>query len=199
MGTGTCLEWLSPLGKSSASLVELKNWMPMHSKKKKKKAKSRGRAQSWWIPSQAWEARVECPWHEATKQKKMHRYLLSPTRFLLLVFFDLFKVSKITTKFFTCSKSAKILRSSHPKSSHSTRGHPKRMTNFNYDLDFFKVSKITNYNYDLFKVRKITNYDYDLFKVRKRTNYNYDLFKVNKWLTLIMTCSKSAKWLKQKY
>ena len=54
VGRGTCLEWLSPLGKSSASLgmsvsdpqhgmasrkshvSELKNWMPMHSKKQKK-------------------------------------------------------------------------------------------------------------------------------------------------------------------
>ena len=54
MGRGTGLEWLSPLGKSSASLgmsvsdlwrgmasrkshvSELKNWMPMHSKKQKK-------------------------------------------------------------------------------------------------------------------------------------------------------------------
>ena len=35
MGRGTCLEWLSALGKSSASLGELKNWMPMHSKTKK--------------------------------------------------------------------------------------------------------------------------------------------------------------------
>ena len=58
------------------------------------------------------------------KQKK-HKHPVSPTGVLLLVFldlfkvskiiFDLFKVSKITTKFLTCSKSAKILRSSHPK------------------------------------------------------------------------------------
>ena len=58
-------------------------------------------------------------------KQKMHRHLVSPTGVLLLVFFDLFKVSKIifdlfkvskiTTKFLTCSKSAKILRSSHSK------------------------------------------------------------------------------------
>ena len=51
---------------------ELKNWMPMHSKKKKK--------------------------------KKMHRHPVYPTGVLLLVFFDLFKVSKINM---TCSKSVK--------------------------------------------------------------------------------------------
>ena len=82
-------------------------------------------------------------------------------------FFDLFKVSKITTKFFTCSKSAKILRRSHPRSS-----HPKRMT---YDL--FKVSKMTN---DLFKISKMTNFTCDLFKVSKMTNFTYDLFKGGK-------------------
>ena len=77
-------------------------------------------------------------------KRKLHRYLVSPTGVLLLGFFDLLKVSKITTKFFTCSKSVKILRRSHARSS-----HPKRMT---YDL--FKVSKMTNFNYDLFKVAK---------------------------------------------
>ena len=52
------------------------------------------------------------------KKKKKHRYLVSPTGVLLLVFFDLFKVSKNTKKKpskeqpskeddMTCSKSAK--------------------------------------------------------------------------------------------
>ena len=29
----------------------------------------------------------------------------------------------------------------------------------------------------------------------KMANFNYDLFKVSKMTILIMTCSKSAKWL----
>ena len=38
----------------------------------------------------------------------MHRYLLSPTVVFLLVFFYLFKVSKITTKFYDLFKVSKI-------------------------------------------------------------------------------------------
>ena len=61
----------------------------------------------------------------------MHKHPVSPTEVLLLVFFDLFKVRKITTKFFDLFKVSKntkkspsqeaviqgavILRSSHPK------------------------------------------------------------------------------------
>ena len=55
---------------------------------------------------------------QLNKKKKKHRYLVSPTGVLLLVFFDLFKVSKNTKKKpskeqpskendMTCSKSAK--------------------------------------------------------------------------------------------
>ena len=65
----------------------------------------------------------------------MHRHPVCPTGVLLLVFFDLlkvskiifdlFKVSKINTKFLTCSKSAKILRSSHLRSSHPRSSHPR--------------------------------------------------------------------------
>ena len=47
--------------------------------------------------------------------------------------------------------------------------------------------------FGLFKVSKMTNYD--LPKVSNITNFNYDLFKVSKMTILIMTCSKSAKWL----
>ena len=41
----------------------------------------------------------------------------------------------------------------------------------------------------------MTSFNCDLFKVRKMTYFNYDLFKVGKMTTLIMTSSKSAKWL----
>ena len=34
---------------------------------------SRGRAQSWWRVSQAWEARVECQWHGKVAWKWMKR------------------------------------------------------------------------------------------------------------------------------
>ena len=40
-------------------------------------------------------------------KEKMHRHPVSPTRVLLLVFFDLFKVRKITTKFFDLFKVSK--------------------------------------------------------------------------------------------
>ena len=46
---------------------ELKHWMPKHSNKKV--ASCLGRAQSWWWPSQVWEARVECKWHKVVTQK----------------------------------------------------------------------------------------------------------------------------------
>ena len=78
------------------------------------------------------------------KKKKMHRHPVSPHWSFVASF----------------SKSAKILRSSHRRSS-----HPKRVSNFNYDL--FKVSKMTNFNYDLFKVSKITTKLFELFKVTK--------------------------------
>ena len=71
VGRGTCLEWFSPLGKSSASLCmdfngdlsrgmasqvtqvlhRIKKLDTYAFKKTKKKAKCRGRAQSWWRPS----------------------------------------------------------------------------------------------------------------------------------------------------
>ena len=37
----------------------------VHGVDEKEKAikSSQGRGQSWWRPSQAWEARVECQWH----------------------------------------------------------------------------------------------------------------------------------------
>ena len=37
----------------------------VHGADEKEKAikSSQGRGQSWWRPSQAWEARVECQWH----------------------------------------------------------------------------------------------------------------------------------------
>ena len=60
--------------------------------------------------------------------KKMHRYPVSRTGILQLVFLDLFKVRKI---FFDLFKGSKV-------------------TTFNYD--FFKFGKITIFNYDLFKV-----------------------------------------------
>ena len=75
------------------------------------------------------------------KKKKMHRHPVSPHWSFVASF----------------SKSAKILRSSHPK----------RVSNFNYDL--FKVSKMTNFNYDLFKVSKIATKFFELFKVSKNT------------------------------
>ena len=73
--------------------------------------------------------------------KKMHRYPVSPTGVLQLVFFDLFKVSKIFFDLFKVSK----------------------MTIFNYGS--FKVSKMTIFNYGSFKVSKMTIFNYDLFKV----------------------------------
>ena len=78
--------------------------MPMHSKTKKN-------------PSVGVELRVGGDAHRSKKpgwsagdmrhqpKQKMHRYPVSPTGVLLQVFL-------------TCSKSAKILRSSHPRSSH---------------------------------------------------------------------------------
>ena len=61
-------------------------------------------------------------------KQKMHRHPVSPTRVLLLVFFDLLKVSKIIFDLFKVSK----------------------VTTF---FDLLKVSKII---FDLFKVIKIT-------------------------------------------
>ena len=64
----------------------------------------------------------------------MHRYPVSPAGVLLLVFFDLLKVSKITTKFFDLLKVSKIT------------------LKFFY---LFQVSKITTKFFDWFKVSKI--------------------------------------------
>ena len=70
-------------------------------------------------------------WHGwvGKKEKKIHRHPVSPRRS-----FVLFKVSKITTKFFDLFKVTKI-------------------TKF---FDLFKVTKITTKFFDLFKVNKIT-------------------------------------------
>ena len=82
------------------------------------------------------------------KKKAVHRHPVSPTR-VLLVFFDLFKVSKMMT----CSKSSKWL----------------------FNCDLFKGRKMT---YDLFKFSKMTTMFFDLLKVSTMTNH-YDLLKVS--------------------
>ena len=81
---------------------ESKNWMRKHSKAKK--------------PSIGVELRAGGDPHRSEKpgwsvddmrewsKQKMHRHPISPTGVLLLVFFDLMKVSKLTTKFLCCSK-----------------------------------------------------------------------------------------------
>ena len=46
--------------------------------------------------------------HSKKKKKKMHMHTVSPTGVMLLAFFiELFKVSKTTIKFLTCSKLVK--------------------------------------------------------------------------------------------
>ena len=75
---------------------------------------------------------VEGGW---VRKKAMHRHTVSPRRVLLLVFFDLFKVSKIKFGLLNVSKittkSADLFKvRGHPRSS-----HPK-------SCDLFKVSKM---------------------------------------------------------
>ena len=85
---------------------ELKNWMPMHSKNKKK-------------PNANVEHRAGGDAHRSEKrgqsagdtgqwpQKKMPIHPVSPKEVVLLGFFDLFKVSKMTILIMNCLKSAK--------------------------------------------------------------------------------------------
>ena len=127
MGRGTCLEWLSALRKSSASLGELKNWIPMHSKKKKEKSSVGVELRAGGDPH-----RSQKPGWSAggmKHKKKMHTHPVSPTGVLVLVFLTCSRSSKWLILLMTCSKlekwlilmtcpkSAKILRSSHPRSS----------------------------------------------------------------------------------
>ena len=86
---------------------ELKNWMPMHSKKQKKPSvgvELRAGGDPHRSEKPGWSAGDTRQW---PKQKK-HRYPLSSTGVLLLGFFGLFKVSKMTIfLIIPCSKSAK--------------------------------------------------------------------------------------------
>ena len=98
---------------------ELKNWMPRHSKKKKKPrvgVELRVGGDPHRFEKLGWSAGDTRQW---PKKKKIHRHPVSPMGVLLLVSltclksakelicFCLFKVSKITSKFLTCSNSAK--------------------------------------------------------------------------------------------
>ena len=74
---------------------ELKNWMPMHSKKQKKPSvgvELRAGGDPHRSEKPGWSAGDTRQW---PKQKK-HRYPLPSTGVLLLGFFGLFKVSKMT-------------------------------------------------------------------------------------------------------
>ena len=86
-------------------LSELKNWMPKHSRERKKKVHVGVELRAGGDPQRSekpgWSAGDMRQW----PKQKNGRYPVSPTAVLLLVFL-------------TCSKSAKILRSSHPRSSH---------------------------------------------------------------------------------
>ena len=94
VGRGTCPEWLLPLGKSSASLgmsvsdtwhnmasrkshvSELKNWMPMHSKKQKKPSvgvELRAGGDPHRSEKPGWSAGDTRQW----SKQKMHRRLVS--------------------------------------------------------------------------------------------------------------------------
>ena len=110
-------------GKSHVS--ELKNWMPMHSKKQKMPSvgvELRAGRDTHRSEKPGWSVGDMKQW---SKQKKMHRYPVSPTGVSLLVFFYLFKVSKIIFDLF---KFIKIT------------------------CDSFKVCEMTIFNYSLFKV-----------------------------------------------
>ena len=99
---------MSPLGKSSASLGKLKNWIPTHSKTNKQKNPSVGvELRAGGDPHRSekpgWSAGDMRQW----PKQKMHRHPVSPMGVLLLFFFNLFEVSKITTKFFDLFKVSK--------------------------------------------------------------------------------------------
>ena len=170
MGGGTCLEWLSPLGKSSPSLGMKSTWWPLawhgvpqvtqvlhrikkldaYALKNKKKPNVGVELRAGGDPHRSEKPGCSAGDTRQWPKQKMHRYPVSPKGVLLLGFFGLLKVSKI---FFDLFKIIKV-------------------TMFNYDL--FKDSKMTILKYDLFNVIKMTN---NLFTVRKMT---YDLFKVSK-------------------
>ena len=144
MGRGTCLEWLLPLGKSSAFLgmsvsdlwlgivsckshvSELKYRIPKHSKKEKT---SRVLGESSELVKTLTGLRsqggVAVTWGHG--QKKMHRRPVSHMGVLLPVFLNLFKVIKINTLIFDLFKVSKIItiwlvqsqqNSNHLRSSH---------------------------------------------------------------------------------
>ena len=97
---------VSDLWRGMASLKshvsELKNWMPMHSKTKKAKCAGRAeRSDPHRSEKPGWSAGDTRQW---SKQKKIHRYPVSPTGILQLVFLT---CSESARYFLTGSKSAK--------------------------------------------------------------------------------------------
>ena len=104
--------------------------MPEHSNKKV--ALCQDRAQSWWRPSQAWETRVECRWHEVVAQK------CSGTSFSQESFAVIFDATSShprsshprSNHLRSSHLGSSYLRSSHPRnshlrSSHQRKSHPK--------------------------------------------------------------------------
>ena len=90
---------------------ELKNWMPMHSKKQKKPSvgvELRAGGDPHRSEKPGWSAGDTRQW----PKQKMHRHPVSPTGVLFKVrkmTYDLLKVSKMTILIVTCSKSAIIV------------------------------------------------------------------------------------------
>ena len=98
----------------------------MHSKTKQKKPSVRVELRAGGDPHRSENPGWSAGDMRHLNTKKMHRHPVSPMGVLLLVSFDLFKVSKITTKFFDLFKVSKntkkqpfqkaaIPRSSHPR------------------------------------------------------------------------------------
>ena len=96
------------------------------------------------------------------------------------IFFDLFKVNKITTKFLTCSKSeSNHLRSSQSSKKHSSKKQLSKKQPSEKQLKLSRVSK-TNFS-TCWKLAKITTKVFDLLRGRKITTKCFNLFKVENW------------------
>ena len=91
------------------------------------------------------------------------------------IFFDLFKVNKITTKLLTCSKSV----SNHLRSSQSSKKQLSKKQPSEKQLKLSRVSK-TNFS-TCWKLAKITTKVFDLLRGRKITTKCFNLFKVENW------------------
>ena len=93
------------------------------------------------------------------------------------IFFDLFKVNKITTKFLTCSKSeSNHLRSSQSSKKQSSKKQLSKKQPSEKQLKLSRVSK-TNFS-TCSNLAKITTKVFDLLRGRKITTKCFKLFKV---------------------